>query len=521
MSITSFYFLLFYVLALLIYYIVPKKSQWVVLVSASIIYYLLSGQGFLILYPLAAVGVSFYGIRRIVAATEQEDALRVKGKNPVRIRRKALMLVIVVNVAVLFLLKYVNFCFNTINGIAYVSGSQKPVFSGTNWLIPLGISYYSLSLIGYVVDVYFGIAQPLKSPAKLALYGMFFPCMLSGPILRYREDGNQFFEPHSFDYVQVTRGMQRMLWGFFKVLVISERMAPVVNTVYGDYNNYPGIFIWIGTVAFAFQLYTNFSGGMDIALGIAQTFGLKLPENFDRPFFSKNISEYWRRWHITLGIWMKEYVFYPLLRSSFFTKLGKKLRNRFGKKRGKQLTTFAGMFLLWFTVGIWHGGNWKYVIGSGLLHWLYIVCGELMAPWFEAGMKKLHISPQSWWVNGFRIFRTFFLVNIGFVFFRAASVGEAWRMLKAALSVFNPSVLVNGALFSLGLDWIEFTIAVVSLLLLLAVSLLQGKGSVRERISKRKLPIRWFIWYALLFYVILLGYYGPGFSAAEFIYQGF
>ncbi|WP_455615407.1 MBOAT family O-acyltransferase [Eisenbergiella sp.] len=492
-----------------------------VLLIASVGYYLLSGQGFLILYPIAAVGISYLGIRSMIGTKERTEALKEKGKDPERMRRTALMWVIVANVVVLFLLKYVNFCINTINGIAFFSGRQEALLSGLSWFVPLGISYYSLSLIGYVVDVYFGIAQPLKSPAKLALYGMFFPCMLSGPILRYREDGNQFFEPHSFDYVQVTRGMQRMLWGFFKVLVISERMALIVNTVYGDYTRYPGVFIWLGTIAFAFQLYTNFSGGMDIALGIAQTFGLKLPENFDRPFFSKNISEYWRRWHITLGVWMKEYIFYPLLRSSFFTKLGKNMRSKFGKKKGKQLTTFAGMFVLWFTVGVWHGGDWKYVIGSGLLHWFYIVSGELLEPWFDKGMKRLHINPKAGWLNGFRILRTFFLVNIGFVFFRAASVGDAFRMLKEAVTVWNPAVLVNGAVFGLGLDWIEFTIAMVSLLILLMVSLLEEKGSVREKIGRKKLPVRWIIWYGLLFYVILLGYYGPGFSATEFIYQGF
>jgi len=521
LSITSFYFLLFYVLVLVLYYLIPKKWQWAVLLIASMAYYLFSGQEFLILYPIASVGICCIGIKIIVGVKDRESALKAKGRNPERIRKHALIIVILCNVAVLFLLKYVNFGINTINGIAGFSGRMGNLLKGTSWLVPLGISYYSLSLMGYVVDVYYGIAQPLKSPARLALYGMFFPCMLSGPILRFREDGNQFFVPHSFDYVQVTRGMQRMLWGFFKVLVISERMALVVNTVYGDYISYPGIYIWIGTIAFAFQLYTNFSGGMDIALGIAQSFGLKLPENFDRPFFSKTISEYWRRWHITLGVWMKEYIFYPLLRSSFFTKLGKNMRNHFGKKRGKQLTTFAGMFLLWFTVGVWHGGDWKYVIGSGLLHWFYIVCGELLEPWFEKWMRKLHINPQAWWVNGFRVVRTFFLVNIGFVFFRASSVGDAWCMLKEAVTVFNPVVLVNGALFTLGLDWIEFSIAIVSLLLLLLVSLLQGKGSVRERISKKRLPVRWVIWYMLLFYVILLGYYGPGFSAAEFIYQGF
>ena len=511
MSITSFYFLVFYALVLLFYYIVPKRGQWGILLLASILYYLFSDNGFLIFYPLAAVLVCHWGVRRMVRVRERAEAA---GTDPGRQCRLALAVVIVANVGALFLLKYINFGINTVNGAASLFG-ERELLHGLDWLVPLGISYYSLTLIGYVTDVYFGIAKPLKNPGKLALYGMFFPCMLSGPILRFREDGDQLYEPHPFDYVQVTRGIQRMLWGFFKVLVISERMGKLADTVYGNPPQYPGLYIWIGTVAFAFQLYTNFSGGMDISLGIAQTFGLKLP------FFSRTISEYWRRWHITLGVWMKEYVFYPILRSGLFTRLGKRLRSRFGKKRGKQLTTFAGMFLLWFAVGVWHGGDWKYVIGSGLLHWAYIVCGELLEPVYAKGMARLGIDPKAGWVDRLRVLRTFFLVNIGFVFFRADSVQTACAMLKSAVSVFNPSILIDGSVFGLGLDWIEFTIAVVSLLMLLAVSLLQEKGPVRERIGKKRLPVRWAIWYALLFYVILLGNYGPDYSAAEFIYQGF
>ncbi len=544
MSITSFGFLIFYCAVLLVYYIAPKRLQWVVLLASSIAYYLLSEQGLLIVYPFAAALVSWIGIRLIAANREQTDRLTADARQKERAiedkeeRKKAaeerkaavsilegkcrgvLLAVIGVNAAVLFLLKYINFGINTINGVASWFGSEG-LLTGLNWLIPLGISYYALSLIGYVVDVYYGIAQPMKNPARVALYGMFFPCMLSGPVLRFREDGEQFFEPHAFDYAQVTRGLQRMLWGFFKVLVISERMALIVGTVYGNPAEYAGVYVWIGTIAFAFQLYTNFSGGMDISLGVAQTFGLKLPENFERPFFAKTIAEYWRRWHITLGVWMKEYVFYPVLRSKWMGDLGKKLRDRFGKKRGKQYTTFVGMFILWFTVGVWHGGDWKYVIGSGLLHWFYIVCGELLEPCFAKGLEKLRIDPQAKWLDGLRILRTFFLANIGFVFFRASNVGTACVLLQNAVTVWNPQVLADGSLFALGLDWIEFVIAAVSLLMLLAVSLLQEKKPMRERIGALALPIRWAIWLTLIFYVILLGYYGPGFSATEFIYQGF
>lgn len=512
---TSFYFLCFYACILIIYYLIPKKTQWLFLLLSSIAYYLLSGNGILILYPVCACLIAYIGIRLI------------NGTESVKRKRGALAAVIFFLIGTLFILKYVNFGINTINGIASLFGHSEAVLSGFKFMIPLGISFYTFSILGFVIDAYNGIASQTgstggeKSFFKLALYGMYFPAILSGPILRYREDGEQLFEPHPFDYRQVTFGLQRMLWGFFKTLVISERMNLVVNTVYGDYVKYPGIYIWLATICYAFQLYTNFSGCMDIVLGISQTFGLKLPENFETPFFAKNISEYWRRWHITLGVWMKEYVFYPLLRTNTFMKFGKKMRARFGKKRGKQLSTFAAMFILWFTVGIWHGGDWKYVIGSGILHWFYIVSGELLTPFFNKFMERFHINSKSWWVELFRILRTFFLVNIGFIFFRANSAGDAARMLKEAVSVWNIGALFDGTLFTLGLDAIEFIIAIVSLLILLVISLMQQKGSVRERIEKKKLPVRWVLWYALLFYTILLGYYGPGYSAAEFIYQGF
>jgi D-alanyl-lipoteichoic acid acyltransferase DltB (MBOAT superfamily) len=312
-----------------------------------------------------------------------------------------------------------------------------------------------------------------------------------------------------------------MLWGFFKKLVIAERLGMLVDTVYGQYTDYPGAYIWVATACYAFQLYTDFSGAMDIVLGMSESFGIILPENFDTPFFAKSISEYWRRWHITLGTWMKDYVFYPLLRSRFFTNLNQSWKKKFGKKKGKQYATFAGMFVLWFTVGIWHGGDWKYVIGSGLLHWCYIVLEELLAPPCAKAMERLHIDPKGKAVDFVRMVRTFFLVCIGDLFFRAESVGAAFSMLRLSVSTWNPSVLWNGSLFALGLDWMEFLIAVVSLCILWAVSLLHTKGSVRDRIAGKALTFRWMLWYALLFYVILLGCYGPGYSVSEFIYQGF
>ena len=511
MGITSFTFICFFAGILILYYLIPKKLQWGFLLLCSVAYYLLSGNGFLILYPVFSVTVCYAGTRLLLNTPEEQTGRR----------RAILWLTIAANLGVLVVLKYVNFGIYTIDGIAKLFGSSEELIRSVDFMVPLGVSFYTFSLLGYVIDVYNGIAIPQKNYAKLALYGMYFPVILSGPILKYREHGEQFFLPHPFCYAKVTRGLQRMLWGFFKKLVIAERLGTLVDTVYGQYGEYPGAYIWFATVCYAFQLYTDFSGGMDIVLGISESFGIDLPENFETPFFAKSISEYWRKWHITLGVWMKEYVFYPVLRTKAFTKLNKKWKEKFGKKKGKQYTTFAAMFILWFTVGVWHGGDWKYVIGSGLLHWCYIVLEELLAAPCARAMDRMHIRADGKGIAVVRVLRTFFLVCIGDLFFRAASVGDAFAMLRKAVAVWNPQILWNGALLNLGLEPEELLIALVSLLILWLVSCLQQKESVRERIGRKPLPVRWVIWYALLFYVILLGCYGPGYSASEFIYQGF
>ena len=386
--------------------------------------------------------------------------------------------------------------------------------------LPLGISFYTFQAISYIVDVSRAPQSGTRSFRRALQYLTFFPQLTAGPLMRFSEvqpllDTRHVTWDGAFD------GCSRFICGLAKKLLLAAAAAQLANAVYAQ-TSFDALCAWTGAVCYCLQLYFDFSGYSDMAVGLGLLFGIRLPENFETPFFSKTISEYWRRWHITLGVWMKEYVFYPLLRTGAFTKLGKTLRAKFGKKKGKQLTTFTAMLILWFTVGIWHGGAWKFVIGSGLLHWLYIVTGELITPWGEKFFRRTGIPGDSKWINAFRVVRTFFLVNIGFVFFRADSMKSALQMLGYSVRVFNLKDLFSAAIFELGLDWIEFVIAVVSLLILLAVSILQNRGiRVREAIARRKLPVRWLIFYALLFYTILLGYYGPGYSAAEFIYQGF
>ncbi len=538
MSVTSFQFLCFFALVLIVYYLVPVitkgRGQWVVLLLGSIAYYLLSGNGVLILYPLAAVTAT-WGLLQLLGRTSEEDLVK---------RRIILAAELAVLLGILIVLKYLK-------------------LTGAGFIAPLGLSFYTFILLGYFIEVYNGIGKCQKNFLKTALYGLYFPVMISGPIMKTRDSGDQFFEYHPLDYKNITFGLQRMLWGFFKELVISERLALVVNTIYNNDQQYQGAYIWLGTVCFAFQLYTNFSGCMDIVIGISETFGIVLPENFRTPFFAKNISEYWRRWHTTLGVWMKDNVFYPLLRSKMITSLNKALKAKVGKKKAKNITTYVAMFILWLSVGLWHGGEMKYVIGSGLLHWFYIVFGEVTLPFFTwLFADKLHMNLKSRAADAFRVVRTFFLVCIGDLFFRSDNVPHALRMLKESVTVFNPQIFVDGSLLNLGLDIVEWGILLVSLAILIAVSVMQykmetlvetskkvkntrkvaatevpnaseqaadepkksrfaGFTNIREYLAARPLALRWVILIGFLFYCIILAEYGPGYSAAEFIYKDF
>ncbi len=517
MELTGFSFFCFFAAVLLLYYLVPGRLRWGVLLIASLAFYLLSGNGWRILFPLAASLLTWLCIRILTGTT-----------SPVA-RRAALIAELSSLVGILLVFKALGFA-----GVAGISP-------------PLGLSFYTFTLLGYFLDVWQQIAEPVSLPGTL-LYGMYFPAMVTGPIVKLREDGRQFFEPQPPDYDRITCGLQRMLWGIFKKLVIAERLGILVAEIYGNDERYPGAFIWFGTVCFAFQLYADFGGCMDIVLGLSEALGLRLPENFRAPFLAESVADYWRRWHITLGDFMKERVFYPLLRTRFFMRQGELLRKRFGKKTGKKFNTWLAMLVLWTAIGLWHGGALKYLIGSGLLHWFYIVTGEATAPLWTKLYKRLSLDPGAMWLRVFRVIRTFFLVCIGFVFFRADSAGHALRLLRESVSVWNPAVLLNGSLFELGLGWIECGVLLVSLALMIAVEVASWRAderqaavmsasggvsaegadtrfaaghAVRRRIASQKLPVRWAVWLALLFYVILLGQYGPGVSAAEFIYQGF
>ncbi len=494
MALTSFSFLCFFTITAGIYYVIPRRFQWMLLLAASLVFYYVSGGWAVLCFLLYGIVITY------LAGLTLE---RVKEGS----KRKGLLtgIFVILTLIPLFLLKYVRFF-----GLSAPFGA----------LAPLGISFYTMSILGYVIDVSWGILPAQRNPFRHALFAAYFPQMTSGPITRYSQMAGQLFAPHAFSYEQIAFGAQRILWGFFKKLVISERLAMAVNLVYDQYPVYQGWYLVVATVCFAFQLYTDFSGCMDIVLGVSQIFGISLPENFTCPYFSRSISEYWRRWHITLGAWFKDYLFYPLQKSGLFIAYLDWSKKRFGKKRGKKLPLYTGMLILWFSVGMWHGGSWNFIVGSGLLHWFYIVSGELFTPLWKRLIALLRINTEVFSWHFFQGLRTFFLVNLGFVFFRAPSLRTALSMLASMGRVFNPRILFDGSLCRLlkPQDWV---LAIFSLLILLLVSVLQQRIRIRETLAVQNLAFRWSLYLLLFAAVLIFGCYGGDYDAAAFIYQRF
>ena len=312
-----------------------------------------------------------------------------------------------------------------------------------------------------------------------------------------------------------------MLWGVFKKLVISARLGVLVDTIYGDIEKYPGLYIWLAAALFMFQLYTDFSGCMDIIIGASECYGIVLPENFRTPFFSRSVQEYWQRWHITLGGWLRDYLLYPLMRSKSLRNLTKTLKNKINKKAAKQIPSWLAMLCVWLFIGLWHGGGWNYILGMGLWFYFCIVLSQALEPLFQKMIALLRINTESFSWRLFQHIRVFVLVSVGNMFFRLNSLTNTFATMKAGISVWNPEIFFDGSLFKLGLDRPDFTVAALGLLILLLISCLQEKESVRERLARQNLIFRWIILYALILAIFILGMYGPGYNAQSFIYENF
>ena len=522
MQLTSVSFLLFAAAVLVLYYLIPKKIQWVLLLIASYCFYLWAGLSYAAFILLTTL--STYGATMLMSGNlrKQENYLAEHKQTLSREERKAykagvkkhnrvwLVACLVVNFGVLAVCKA---CLIDPLRTAFQGGS----FSFLTLGLPLGISFYMFQSMGYAVDVYRETAKAERNPLKLALFVSFFPQLIQGPISKFGTLAPQLYSPHAYDGKQVSFGLQRMLWGYFKKLVIADRIAAAVIALRGP--EHIGVSFFLLTVFYAVQIYGDFTGGIDITVGLAQTLGIKLPENFIRPYFSKNIAEYWRRWHISLGEWMKDYIFYPISVSQPMLKLSKAARKKWGNF-GKRLPVYVASVATWFVTGIWHGLTPNFVLW-GMLNCFVIVVSEELNPLYGKFHSRLGWKEKKWY-GAFEILRMFVLMNMIRIVDLFPDVGDYFTRMGSLFTTFNFHVLWDGTMLKLGLTELDYIILGASVLLVFVISLIQEKkGSVREMLHKANPVLRYALIFGLLVAVLLLGRYGLGYDSGNFIYNQF
>lgn len=501
-------FLIFVGIAVIGYYLIPKRFQWIWLLIFSYIYY--ASSGIKILFFLLYTTATTFGTGRLLDQINHKELPKNEAKSR---KRSVLIGCLLLNFGMLAVLKYTNFAIENINAIFQTGISFQKL------ILPLGISFYTFQSMGYIIDVYWGKYEAEKNPFRFALFVSFFPQLLQGPIGRFDRLARQLYEQHSFDLLKVQYALQLMLWGFFKKLVLADRAAVVVNQVFQNYTQYSGVTNIVAVLMYSIQLYMDFSGGMDVVMGVAALFGVELDQNFKRPYFATSITDFWHRWHITLGTWMKDYIFYPVSLSKWMGKFGKWSKKAFGKKTGRVVPICVANIIVFLVVGIWHGAAWKY-IAYGLYNGLIIAISSLLAPLYRKGFEKFHINPKSGAWHVVQILRTFLLVNISWYFDMAVSLSAAFAMMKSTVTGFTLTTLKDGSLMMLGLDKLDYMILAMGCLVVFLVSFLQERGiKIRESLGRRPLVIRWAVYGMLVFGIPMFGYVMT--TTGGFIYAQF
>lgn len=523
------YLLVFLPVTVAAYYLLPLRFRYLVLLAASGAFYLISCGGRILILLVSALLV--YGTGLLLEKIQSDflekkkklskEERKILKKQTEKQKRRILILSCLLQFSVLFAVKYLNFFCSNINLLLdhFQFSSRIPAF---HLIMPLGISFYTLSAVSYITDISRGTCHAQKNYWKLLLFLFFFPVIVEGPISRYHQLGHQLEEGHPFCYERFCEGLQLILWGLLKKMLIADRISLYVRYVFKSYADIPSPIILLGVCCYTFQIYMEFSGCMDIVTGSAQLFGIELEANFRRPFFSRSVNEFWRRWHITLGSWLRDYIFYPISISHPFQKLTKYARNYLSPWYASSLPMIAALFAVWFGNGIWHGAAWKYIV-YGLYYYGIVVLGMLFEPLFVKLTGYLSISRECRGYQAFQVVRTFCLVNFGMLIFRADSLSHAGNMISAFLrNGLSGNETLAKALFGHRIGMAEWFLHASFLLLVIISSILQEKGiRIRQTINGWSLPLRWGICLSAICLLIAAGAYGPGYGAVDFIYAQF
>ncbi len=472
----SYYLML--ILTVVLYYIFPKRIRWIVLlVSSGYFYYSITEN---------KVQLIVFGISILISYSAGIIVFSNKS-------RTALVIGIIGSIFPLIVSK----CGELF--MAFILHK-----SALAWIFPVGMSFYSLQIVSYLIDIYHDRVKPQKNIFKYGLFVSFFPLIIQGPVSRYGMLKDQLYEGHTYNSQKIMRGIQLIIWGFFLKFLIAEKSAVVVNFVFNNYIYYSGFFVVFAAMLYSVQLYTDFLSCTTISQGVAELFGIKLVNNFNHPYFSVSIKNFWKRWHISFSTWLRDYVYIPLG----------------GSKKGT-IRKYINIIITFFISGLWHGGYWKYIFW-GLMHAGYQIFDELSAKTQNYICEKISLSQNLKTKKFIETVLTFFLVTFSWIMFRAESFKVGLKMMASMINTFNPWILFDDSLFQLGLNQKEFQILFGAILVLISISVLQEKGFViRDWFNRQCTMIRWIIYIIAIWIIWVFGTYGYGFDASDFIYGGF
>ncbi|MBQ7786449.1 MAG: MBOAT family protein [Clostridia bacterium] len=493
-------FLIFFPIAALVYYLIPHKVRYLWLLACSYYFYMCWNPVYalLLLFSTAITYLCSLALEHAGSIARYTGARR-----PLFLKKVFITLSFLANLGVLSYFKYGNFLIDNLNAllshlhIVY----QAPAI---DVLLPVGISFYTFQALGYTMDVYRDNIRAERNFLRYALFVSFFPQLVAGPIERSKNLLAQFTEVHKPEMEKIRSGFLLMLWGYFLKLVLSDRISIVVNTVYADPAAYPGWYLVVASVLFAFQIYCDFAGYSIIAKGAAEMMGFRLMDNFNAPYLSRSVSEFWRRWHISLSSWFKDYLYIPL-----------------GGNRKGVLRKHINLLIVFLVSGLWHGAEWSFVIW-GLINGLYQTAGAALRPLRDRIVRLARMNRDTFSHRLLQMGITFVLIDISWVFFRADSIHAAIQIFESMLTASNLNILFDDSLFALGLDWKNFMLMTASIGVLMIADICTYRGvCIRNLICKQELWFRWLVMIFSVVFIVVFGVWGSGFSEASFIYFQF
>ena len=484
MTFVSLEFIVFITVLLGIYYaLIPAKWRWCCLLTASMVFYFLADRVAFI-YFICMIAASYMLSRAIYNLKEKGAAQKIQN------------LLLAASIALTVMPTFVTKDLEYIRTSIFNHQSHK-------WIIATGMSFFMLQMIAYYVDIWKGKVIPEKNFFKYALFISYFPQILQGPIPRYEQLHPSLMAEHRWDVNSFVKGAQLIVWGFFLKLMIADKAGIVVDTVFGNYHTFMGGYVLVAGILSGFQVYTDFASCVSIAKGVSEMLGVELIDNFNHPFFSISIKDFWRRWHISLGSWLRDYVYFPLG----------------GSRKGK-VRKHINILITFLISGIWHGAGIKYA-AWGTMHGVYQVAGDMTAGLQKRIYELLGFAGHKRLETFCRRAGVFIWLIPNWIIFRADSVKQAVYMMLSIFTVRNPWIFFDDSLFSLGLEWKEWLVLGLSVYVLAKVSILQEKCVIRDRIMEQPLLVRWTLYIAAITIIWVFGTYGFGFNAKDFIYAAF